>query len=359
VASAIGLVIACYVLLYHLAPLVLSSKGLFANRELTVLLAIAVGLGASWAAHAMGISPALGAFLAGMILGESPYAAQVRADIGALRTIMVTLFFASIGMLAKPTWFFDHMHWVLPAAGLVFIIKVLVMTAVGRLFGLTGRYALATGISLGQIGEFSFVLTAAARQGGLVEGDMFNLIVSTIILLLFASPYMVSAALPAADRIFSLFSKGKQPYAALKSEEQPKPSNRVLIIGFGPAGQQVVQHLQKFELELIIIDVNPESRKTAQNHGLHIHLGDASNEEILIHAGLANACMAVVTIPDPATSVGVVETLKRLRPEMPVAARCRYNRHFDTLKQAGADILVDEESDVGRLLAHQIVDIIS
>ena len=102
VGAALGLALVFYLLLYRVVPLLLTIRGLFANRELTVLLALAVALGSAWAAHAMDISPALGAFVAGMLLGESPFATQIRADIGAIRTVMVTLFFASVGMLAKP-----------------------------------------------------------------------------------------------------------------------------------------------------------------------------------------------------------------------------------------------------------------
>ena len=107
ILSVIGLAGVFYLLLYHLAPILLSEARLFANRELTVLLSIAVGLGAAWAAHKLHISPALGAFVAGMLLGESPFATQIRADIGSMRIIMVTLFFASVGMQAKPMWFAD------------------------------------------------------------------------------------------------------------------------------------------------------------------------------------------------------------------------------------------------------------
>lgn len=353
-AAAAGLVAACWVLLYQLAPRVLASKGLFANRELTVLMAIAVGLGASWAAHAMGISPALGAFLAGMLLGESPYAAQVRGDIGALRIIMVTLFFTSVGMLAKPLWFLGHLHWVLPAAVTVFALKVAVVFGVGRLFGLTSRHALATGFSLAQIGEFSFVLTAAAREGGLVGGDTFDLIVSTIILLLFTAPYMVSAAHPAADWLLARLSPGR-PAPATPDDAPSQGATRVLVVGFGPAGREMAVSLKGLGLEPVVVDVNPDSRHQAEHLGVHVHLGDAANEEILLHAGLAETCMAVVTVPDPTTGVRIVETLKRLRPGMPVAARCRYNRHFEAFQQAGADIVVDEEALVGLELARQVV----
>jgi CPA2 family monovalent cation:H+ antiporter-2 len=105
VAAALGLVITFYLLFYHLIPRVLLTRGLFSNRELVVLLTIVMALGSTWLAHALGLSPALGAFLAGMLLAESPFAGQIRSDIGSLRTLFVTLFFTSIGMLANPGWF--------------------------------------------------------------------------------------------------------------------------------------------------------------------------------------------------------------------------------------------------------------
>lgn len=126
-ASVAGLILVLYILLYHLIPRLLSSAQLFANRELTVLFAVSTGLGATWGAHAIGISPALGAFAAGMLLGESPFATQVRADIGSLRTMMVTLFFASVGMIVKPAWFVSHLHYILPLALAAFALKAWVI----------------------------------------------------------------------------------------------------------------------------------------------------------------------------------------------------------------------------------------
>jgi K+:H+ antiporter len=151
--AVVGLAVVYYVLLYHIVPFLLSTKTVFADRELTVLLAFSVGIGAAWSSHAIGVSPALGAFVAGLLLGESPYATQIRADIGALRTIMVTLFFASIGMLAKPLWFLSNLHWVLPLALLIFLIKTVITYYACRLFGLPHRQAIGTGISLGQSGN--------------------------------------------------------------------------------------------------------------------------------------------------------------------------------------------------------------
>jgi CPA2 family monovalent cation:H+ antiporter-2 len=355
-AGVAGLFVGFYLLCFHVIPLLLSVKGVFATRELTVLMSIVVGLGAAWAAHTIGISPALGAFVAGMLLGESPYATQVRADIGALRTVMVTLFFASIGMLAKPLWFLSNAHWVLAAGVLIFLIKTAIIFAVCRLFGLERRYALATGISLGQIGEFSFVVSATARGAGILDPYSFDLAVSVIILLMFAAPYMVSLALPLTDRLLSLVVKQQPLPAAQHPADGNRPGGHVLVVGFGPAGQQVVRAFTERQQQVVVIDINPQSRQAARQMDVELHLGDAGREEVLMHAGLMSACMAVVTLPDTTAAARVVQLLRRERPDLLIAVRCRYNRHLKELEKAGADVIVDEETLMGQTLTLKIAE---
>jgi len=350
--SVIGLAVVLYLLLYHLAPVMLSEAKLFANRELTVLLSIAVGFGAAWAAHRLHISPALGAFIAGMLLGESPFATQIQSDIGSMRIIMVTLFFASVGMQAKPVWFVTHLHWIALVSVVVLIMKTGIIYGVSRLFGLENRQALATGITLSQIGEFSFVLAATARRGGVLAADIVDLIISVIIVLMLVTPYLIANAESMSERLLALIFRRRPLSAGPSQPGEAKPVNKVLVVGLGPSGRQVVQTLIAQRLEPVIIDVNPKSRELARQQGLHLHLGDAGHEEVLMHAGLAGVCMAVVTIPDPRTAVRIVEMIRRLRPLVPIAARCRYNRHVADLQEAGADIVVDEEITMGNMLSY-------
>jgi len=354
--SIIGLTAVFYLLLYRIAPVLLSEKAFFANRELTVLLAVAVGLGAAWSAHAVQISPALGAFVAGLLLGESPFATQIRADIGPVRIIMVTLFFASVGMLAKPLWFLFHLHWILLAVALIFILKAVIIYGVGRVFGLDNRQAIATGITLGQIGEFSFVLAATARQGGLLESDTADLVISVIIVLMLATPYMIAVAAPLAYRLTALFSRGIPAPQSERDLADMGLANIVLVVGLGPAGREVVHTLLDRKLKPVLIDINPKSREFAREMGLQIHLGDADREEILRHAGISDVCMAVVTVPDPHTSMRVIQMIRRLRPQLTIVARCRYNRYLDDLKSAGADLVVDEETSMGQMLSRNIIE---
>jgi CPA2 family monovalent cation:H+ antiporter-2 len=356
ILSVIGLAGMFYLLLYHLAPILLSEAKLFANRELTVLLSIAVGLGAALAAHRLHISPALGAFVAGMLLGESPFATQIRADIGSMRIIMVTLFFASVGMQAKPMWFVMHLPWIVLVSILVLMLKTGIIYGVARLFSLDNRQSLATGITLSQVGEFSFVLAATARSGGVLTTDTVDLLVSVIIVLMLITPYLINHADILAERLLALISHRKPLAADLFSSMQSVPVNQILVVGLGPAGRQVVQTLIAHRLEPVLIDVNPKSRDYARQQGLRLHLGDAGHEEILMHAGLADMCMAVVTVPDPHAAARIVTMIRRLRPRVPIAVRCRYNRHMTDLQKAGADIVVDEEITMGDMLSRRIVE---
>jgi CPA2 family monovalent cation:H+ antiporter-2 len=355
-ASAGGIGLILYILLYKAVPLLLASRGVFANRELTALMAVAVGLGASWSAHAMGLSPALGAFVAGMLLGESPFATQIRADIGVARTIMVTLFFASVGMLAKPAWFLLHLHWIVIVAAAIFIFKTGIVFFIVRWFGLSRRQSLATGISLAQVGEFSFVLATTARNGNVLTGDHFDLVVSVIILLMFCGPYMVTQAFPLADRLLNLIYRRPADSALDMDTGDGARTHSVLVVGLGPAGQQVVRHLLAHQFAPVIIDSNPQSRTKAGELDIELHLGDAMQEEVLLHAGFRDVCMAVVTVPDPSTAIQIVANMRELKPHLPIAVRCRYNRHLEAVKKAGATIILDEETRVGHDLAHRIVD---
>ena len=353
-AAVAGLILVLYLLLYQLIPRILSSTALFANRELTVLFAVSTGLGATWAAHAVGISPALGAFVAGMLLGESPFATQVRADIGSLRTMMVTLFFASVGMFIKPMWFITHLHYVLPVALVVFTGKVFVIYAVTRWFGLARRDALATGIVLGQVGEFSIVLATAARDNGLMGLTAVDLIVSVTIVLMLATPYMVGYARPLSDRLLAFVLKKGREGEFDGDAVSHESGRRVILVGLGPAGRHVIQTLKNDGFEPVIIDVNPASRNFARENGIEIHLGDAAHEEILHHAGIHRACMVVITVPDPGISAQIIRTIRQMAQDLPLVVRCRYNRHFKDLQAAGATIIVDEEITVGESLSRQI-----
>jgi monovalent cation:H+ antiporter-2, CPA2 family len=354
-AAAGGLVALFYGLFYHVIPRLLMRRGLFVDRELVVLLAIILAFGSAWAAYSLGLSPALGAFLAGMLLAESPFASQIRADVGSLRTLFVTLFFTSVGMLAEPAWFLANWIEVILWLVVVFFGKTLIIFAIGVVFKMSPVYALAAGITLAQIGEFSFVLANEARIGGLIDEHVFSLAVSVTILSMFLAPYMVTFARPAARRIIGWFAPGTRRQAGLLDEHVRGPHGGVYIVGFGPAGRKVARALLELGIQPHVIELNPRSVKAALRMGLKVHLGDAAHADIITHAGIQGACVIVVTVPDPRTAKRILQNIHALSPGSSVIVRSRYHIATAELWELGAAFAVDEENVVGRELARQVV----
>ena len=354
IAAASVLAGVFYLVFYHLIPKILLTKDLATNHELVILLTLVIALGAIWGAHAMGLSPALGGFLAGLLLAESPFAGQIRADIGSIRTLFVTLFFTSIGMLADPTWFISNWKVVLIGAAVVFLGKTIITYLIALVFKQEHQLALSTGITLAQIGEFSFVLAAVARSGGLIQDDTFLLVITVAILTMFAAPYMVTYASPLARRIIALATPRNADIPELDRQPVEIGKDRIFIIGFGPAGQQVANALQAQNLTPVVIEQNPKSAEIAKQNGFPVYLGDASKKEIILHAGMnQGACAVIVTVPDPRTSRSIIEAIRSLFPEATIFARNRYHIYSWELKEAGASEIVDEENTVGGILAER------
>lgn len=355
VGGAVLLMGVLYLLLNLVAPKVMGLGELQRNRDLPILLAIVIGLGSAWAAHALGLSPALGAFVAGMILAESPFATQIRADIGSIRTLLVTLFFSSIGMLGDPAWFVSHLPSVLGLVAAIVIGKSVIIWGVLRVFGLTHRHALAAGICLGQVGEFSFVLAAVAR-GTVISEEVFTLIISTTIVTLFLTPYLVAHGPRVSGLVIGAFERRGilKPGLVGGDDSLDLSSGGLIVIGFGPAGEAVGTTLEGYGDRVSVIDLNQASVRRAQQLGFTGHIGNAAQAEVLEHAGIEHAIAIVVTVPDPAAAREIVELARSLSPGVHVIARARYHRYFADLQHGGADEVVDEERIVGAILASRM-----
>lgn len=345
---AFGLVVVLYVLLNQVAVRALNAMTVEQNRELTVVLAIVVGLGASWAAHAVKLSPALGAFIAGMFLGSSPFAVQLRADVSSLRTVLLTLFFGAVGLVADPIWIVKHLPFVLSLAVLIVALKAGVVWSILRVIGQSHSVALATGLCLSQIGEFAFVLGSAGREGGVVSKETHMVVVSATIATLFLTPYLVAFA-PAAGNWLERRRKSASPTAVPSELVHFHPD--VLIIGFGPAGQAVGRALVGKERKVLVLDVNPQAKLLAESLGLVGQIGDATQFEVLEHAHVRTARIVVITLPSRSAAMTVLQTVKQLAPQAHAVVRSRYQLHLAEFEQAGADAVIGDEEQVGYRLS--------
>lgn len=268
----------------------------------------------------------------------------------------MTLFFTSVGMLADPAWFLANWIEVLLWLAVVFVGKVLIIFGIGVILKMSPVYALAAGITLAQIGEFSFVLATEARNGRLIDADIFSLAVSVTILSMFLAPYMITYARPFARGLIGLFGPSVRSREVEESEPSSERHGVIFVIGFGPSGRKVAQALMDNGLKPEVIELNPASVKAARAMGLTVHLGDASSAEFLSHAGVTGSCVIVVTVPDPRSAKRILQNVHALSPASGVIVRSRYNISTMDLWELGAAFVVDEENVVGQEIARQVIE---
>lgn len=375
---AAALISSFYALFRYVAPRLMLLPTLRKNRDLPVLLAAIMATGSAWATHAIGLSPALGAFTAGALLAVSPFATQIRADTRPLTTLMVTLFFSSIGMFGDPVWVLGHWPVVTGIVLAIIVGKPLIVAVLARIFGRPWRYAIASGLCLAQVGEFSFVLATIAQSDAagtaLISSSTFLALVSAIIVTLLFTPYLVAVApragvsgerlierwqralWPASAKANSAIEDGPGTIASQETElAEAGHSGLILIVGFGPAGQCVAEDLMdSHQRQMVVVDLNPDNIEVARRSGLKAHLGDATQRDILEHAGIHQSHAVVVTTPDHATTRHLIHLVRDIAPDAFLVVRCRYLMLHWELLRAGAHEIVDEEEQVGRRLAEHV-----
>lgn len=351
----IALMIGGFFLLSHfLLPRILKNLSFSRDRELLILLAVILALGSASVAHFLDISPALGAFIAGIMLAESPFATQIRADISALRSLFITLFFTSVGMLGDPVWIFHHALEVGLVVGVIVLGKAAIISMIAVALKRPLKHAIATGVSLAQVGEFGVVIAGIAHQDELIPDELFRLLVSSTLISLFATPLLVKSALFVGSGLASYFS-GLNLHTSSpepgESEESEKFRHRIFVVGFGPSGQCVADDLKKNGRDFIVLDLREPNIEMARTRGYRAELGDATNPELLLHHGITEASAVVITVPDHRAVCHIVSVVRDLSPSVGIIARARYHPFVADLEKAGATVVVDEEFVTGRRLA--------
>ncbi|KAA5538771.1 sodium:proton exchanger [Roseiconus nitratireducens] len=364
--SAALLIIAFYGLFNHVAPRLLSLKSWQRNRDLPILLAVVMAMGSAWVAHWLGLSPALGAFVAGVLLAVSPFAVQIRADIEPVKTILVTLFFAAVGMFGDVAWLLQNLGLVCGVVLAIVIGKGSVTALATRLSGGQPQFAIASAFCLAQVGEFSFVLATIARglgdEAGLLSDTAFRAIISATIISLLITPYLISMAPHAGARLAQLGRKSATPNPlAIATDVDDTDTHAsigreaIFVVGFGPAGQRASEDLiESMKDRLVVVDINSDNVAIARRYGLEAHIGDATQTEILEHARISRAAIVIITVPSPLTGRKLVHLIRYHAPDAMIFARARYHIHRWQLVQAGAHVVVDEEDRVGHQLAEDV-----
>lgn len=351
-AKLVALVVIVFLIGVLILPRFFGAALIRRSSEFPVIIGIVTCLSAMWLANQLNLSPALGAFIAGMILAESPFAAQVRGDMAPLRYIFLTLFFAATGMLADLPWLMVSYHWVwtICVVATIVIGKSMIVWFIAMALEHPRRVSIAAGLCLAQIGEFSFVIGAEAMSANLLDENLFQLMMSSSLITLILSPFLIGKARAVSKRIDTSFG-GKLKVEV--DEEIKSINNHVVVVGYGVAGAKVVADLLESGQEVLVIDMGSIGVNKARTDGAFAILGNAQRRDILEHAGIRTAKLLVSTLPDHRTSAQTIQQVRASAPTIPIIARARYSIHGEQLSLAGADIVVDEERCVGGSISKQ------
>ncbi|HBG04458.1 MAG: sodium:proton exchanger [Geobacteraceae bacterium GWC2_58_44] len=315
------------------------------SRELFILTIIFIGMGTAWLTSQAGLSLALGAFIAGLAISESEYSHQALSDIMPFREALLSLFFISVGMLLKPSILMKYPLLLASLVIAIILIKALLTSAVGVALGLPLRIAVLAGLSLAQVGEFSFVLSRAGLSHGLLTGETYQLFLAASIATMGLTPLCMRISGPVAEFVTGVlpnaWTRGRKVFA--EAGESVTLSDHVIIVGFGVNGRNLAKVLKALNIPRIVIETNPFTVRGEKGTGEQIIFGDASKPELLSHARIEEARIIVVAISDAAASRRIAALARQMNPSIHVIVRTRYLLEMEPLFKLGVNEVIPEE----------------
>ena len=331
------------------------------SRELFILAVLAIALGiAIGAAEIFGISLALGAFVAGVVVSESPLSHQVGADILPFRESFAVLFFVSIGMLVNPFYLYENLGYVLVLTALIVLAKPLTTLLMGFVFPWPARTTLVVAAGLSQIGEFSFIVGQAGIALGLLDQSQYSLILAGALLSITINPLMFRLIEPMERG----FEKSPWLWKLLNRQGPPLPQitesmeGHVVIVGYGRVGRHIVSLLEQIGIPHLVVENDAERNEELSRKNTPILYGDAANSEVLTHAGLTHARALVVAGPDEDASALVVTTARDIAPELPIIARATSEEGTRRLTELGAQDVIHPELEGGlEIVRHTLLQL--
>lgn len=358
-AKATAFVILIWFVGRRVIPWILLRVAHTRSRELFILAILAITLGtALGAAEWFGVSFALGAFVAGVVVSESPLSHQVGADVFPFREAFAVLFFVSIGMLVNPIYLFNNIEYVLILTTLIVVGKSVGTLLLGLIFPWQGRTALVVASGLSQIGEFSFILGQAGISLGLLNQDQYSLILAGALLSITVNPLMFRLINPTEK-----FLRNIKPLWRLLDRHGPAPlpveesiEGHVVVFGYGRVGTYIVNLLKHVSIPHLVIDSDVERIEELSKQGIPNIYGDASNTEVLKHAGLNRARALIVAGPDEESSELIIKATREIAPELPIIARATTEEGINHLAALGAEDVIHPELEGGlELVRHTLL----
>ncbi len=326
------------------------------SQELFMLNLLLVTLGAAWITERAGLSLALGAFVAGMLISETEYKHQVEEDIKPFRDVLLGLFFITVGMLLNVQVVIENWWLVLVLLIMPVLLKFALIAGLAKAFGASDGVAMRTGLALAQAGEFGFVLLNVAGGMELVDPFVIQVVLASMVLSMLVAPFLIEQS----DRLVLKFSSNEWMMQSLNltkiAARTMSTQKHVIVAGFGRSGQSLATLLQEEKIEYHALDLDPTRVQEAQLAGANVSYGDAARRESLVAAGIYRASALVITYASTPSALKVLHLVHELAPTLPVIVRSHDDTDLDRLKAAGAAEVVPELMEGSLMLAsHALV----
>ena len=342
-AIAVGAVVIIVLLANYIIPRLFYQVVKLRNREVFILTIVLVCLGTALVSSLFGLSLALGAFIAGLVISESEYSHQIVADVIPFRDTFSSLFFISIGMLLEIDYFVHHLPSIIAISVGVIVIKAMILGGVGQILRYPLRLSIAVGINLAQIGEFSFILIKMGQGYELLSGAIYQTVLAVSIITMAITPLLFRWSYAVAFSISSILGRkhgrGSKKHGAAKTTL----SNHVVIVGYGLNGKNLATVLKKTAIEHLVIDMDADRVKEAKSAEHPAFYGDASRPAMLERLGIDKAKVVVVAIDDPIAVRRIVKTARDMNRAAMIIVRTRYVKEMEDLKKLGATQVIPEE----------------
>ncbi|MDP1931311.1 MAG: cation:proton antiporter [Gammaproteobacteria bacterium] len=323
------------------------------SQEIFTLTVLLVALLSAWVTNSLGLSLAFGAFLAGMMLGETEFRHQIESTIRPFRDVLLGLFFVGIGMLFDPASLVQTWYWTLLGALILIISKTLLVTVIVRRSGVDLMTAWRTGLLLAVGGEFGFALLAIALSANVIDATLGQIVLSSVLLAMIAGPFLIRFNHAIACKLMHRTEPTDDHIPKVNAELTSELQGHVIICGFGRIGQSVGHFLNEEHIPFIALDLDSTRVKEAHSAGEPVFYGDASEKDILDQLGLDRARLLVIAHNDYEAALKILGCLRRARPELPVMVRTRDEKHVLELQKAGASQVIPETLEAGLMIASQ------
>ncbi|MFN3604178.1 MAG: cation:proton antiporter [Leptonema sp. (in: bacteria)] len=356
------LTISFFLLYKFLIPSFLNFIAKTKNKDLFVLSVIVLCFLITFGMYKAGLSIALGAFLAGLLISETEYSIETLSNILPFKIVFTSIFFVSIGMLVDIQFIIKDLNWVfiIVFSILVGFFKFMIVFLIVYIFYKNVRISLISGIFLSQIGEFSFIILKEAFDLSIIDKNVYQLLLSSTVVTMFLSiifmefPYML---LDIFENILPFFSKN----SFSNKREEPLTTftelkEHIVIIGYGINGRNVAKAAKIVDIPYLIIEMNPKTVREEKNKGEPILFGDATNINILEKLNLEHARMIVIVINDPEATKKIIRQVKKINPNLYILARTRYLAEVPKLKELGVDEVIPEEFETSIQIFRRILE---